>query len=148
MTPAIKMTSWPTWAHHIVHVFQYEVIFVCACRFVLVGIRFSFVSSWFPQFSRFVVVELDLCLYVINLQPPRSPPTSPRAPHQCKGALRPANGKLLRRHARPSRYCEKHLTGWKTLPPPTPSPLTRVEACVYVIHVDIYYHVRMNTCPS
>lgn len=74
-----QMRSWPVLADHIVHVFQYEVIvFVCRFLFIvfcsplLLKLCLILFSSIIPLY-----VELDLCLSVIPLPPPRSPPKSP-----------------------------------------------------------------------
>lgn len=120
-----QMTSWPTLADHIVHVFQCEVI-VFVCCFLFAGFRSPLLPTPVPPFY----VELDLCLPVIPLLPPRSPHKSHQAPHQCKGAPRPANGKLLHHLALPSRYCDKHNTrsGW-------PSSVDRVYIhCIHPYH--------------
>lgn len=96
----------PIWSH-------------CFC-FLCVCVRYSFrwrsfpfvansvflytyiVSSVFPFY-----VTLDISLSVIPCPPPWSPPNSHQATPLCKGALPPANGKLLHRRALLSRYCDK-----------------------------------------
>ena len=111
-----QMRSWSTLADHIVHVFQYElIVFVCCSLFV--GFRSPLSLTLCLIVLSFVLpflVELDLCLSVTPLLPSHSPPKFPQAPHQCKGVLPPANGKLLHRRALHSRYCEKRLSEWKT----------------------------------
>lgn len=73
------------------------------------------VLSEYPLLSHFWV-ELDLCLSVITLALPCSPPKSPQVPHQCKGAQPPANGKLLHHLALLFRYHEKHsFSRWRTI---------------------------------
>ena len=111
------MRSWPTLADHIVHVFQYEVI-VFACCSLFVGFHSPLLPNLLSYHgllcsSRFKLSLTSACLWT-PLPPSCSPHKSPRPLRQCKGALPPANGKLLRHLALLSRYCEKHLSRWET----------------------------------
>lgn len=98
----LPMTSWPTLPDHIVHVSNMRSSF--SFRFLCTGLLFPFVADpWFHL--KPLCSSVLRCLSVTPPHPPtRSPRKSHQAPHQCKGVLHPANGKLPHHLAPPSRY--------------------------------------------